>query len=613
MSGSEAIVGAAARVTFVDGVTTNVREGVGGGALARCVDEVGTGALLAVLGDHARVVLEDGDLRIELVRRDDGHVDVVTRWGGVESVERVVGGTKFAGAEGGQRPPSATPPPAVAAPRAAVGDLVEALHDTGRALVQHAASWYDAREGGDASIPALPPEALGSAAFRRAWGVRYALFAGSMAGGIASVDLVAAMQEAGFLASFGAGGLGLETVEAALVDLRARLGAPVRVANLLHNPVEPDVEEATVDLYVRHEVGAIEASAFMGLTPALVRWRLGGLREVEGRVVATRKVIAKVSRPEVAEHFLRPAAPRLVEELVAAGKLTPAQAALGARVAMADAITVEADSGGHTDRRPLPVVLPVMRRLRDRLAAETGLPPVHLGAGGGLGDPWALAAAFTLGADYVVTGSVNQCTREAGTSSLVKQMLAEVGYADVTQAPAPDMFELGAEVQVLARGSLYPQRARRLRELYTTYGSLEEIPLAERDKLEKQVFGRTLGEVWTETEAFWTARDRREVERARRDPRHRMALTFRWYLGMSSRWARQGEAARKRDFQVWCGPAMGAFNDWVRGSALAPAEARGVVDVNRALLRGAAVALRVQAAELAASELATGARAIAPG
>jgi PfaD family protein len=187
-------------------------------------------------------------------------------------------------------------------------------------------------------------------------------------------------------------------------------------------------------------------------------------------------------------------------------------------------------------------------------------------------------------------------------------MLAEVGYADVTQAPAPDMFEMGAEVQVLARGSLYPQRARRLRELYTTYGSLEEIPLAEREKLEKQVFGRTLGEVWTETEAFWTSRDPREVERARRDPRHRMALTFRWYLGMSSRWARQGEVSRKRDFQVWCGPAMGAFNDWVRGSALAHAEARGVVDVNLALLRGAVVALRVQAAELAGAVLPAGAR-----
>src|SRR5438552_1506171 len=60
-----------------------------------------------------------------------------------------------------------------------------------------------------------------------------------------------------------------------------------------------------------------------------------------------------------------------------------------------------------------------------------------------------------------------------------------------------------------------------------------------------------------------------------------MALTFRWYLGLSSRWANAGEPTRQVDYQVWCGPAMGAFNEWAKGSFLERPEKRRVVTVAR--------------------------------
>ena len=52
------------------------------------------------------------------------------------------------------------------------------------------------------------------------------------------------------------------------------------------------------------------------------------------------------------------------------------------------------------------------------------------------------------------------------------------------------------------------------------------------------------------------------------EAKHRMALVFRWYLGKSSRWAISGESARRADYQIWCGPAMGAFNAWVNITGL---------------------------------------------
>jgi hypothetical protein len=73
-----------------------------------------------------------------------------------------------------------------------------------------------------------------------------------------------------------------------------------------------------------------------------------------------------------------------------------------------------------------------------------------------------------------------------------------------------------------------------------------------------------------------------------------MSLVFRWYLGLSSRWANAGEPTRQVDYQVWCGPAMGAFNEWSKGSFLEMPQARGVVVVALNLLYGACVHTRRQ-------------------
>ena len=56
-------------------------------------------------------------------------------------------------------------------------------------------------------------------------------------------------------------------------------------------------------------------------------------------------------------------------------------------------MTVEADSGGHTDNRPLTAVLPVILALRDELSEKHRYArPVRVGAAGGIGTPGAAAA-----------------------------------------------------------------------------------------------------------------------------------------------------------------------------------------------------------------------------
>ena len=54
-----------------------------------------------------------------------------------------------------------------------------------------------------------------------------------------------------------------------------------------------------------------------------------------------------------------------------------------------------------------------------------------------------------------------------------------------------------------------------------------------------------------------------------------------------------GDLTRKRDYQVWCGPAMGAFNEWVKGSFLEDWRDRHVATIAENILYGAAVLARV--------------------
>ena len=352
-----------------------------------------------------------------------------------------------------------------------------------------------------------------------------------------------------------------------------------------------------MDLYLRRGVRLVEASAYMGLTPSLVRYRVHGIHEAaDGSVVTPNRVIAKVSRVEVARRFFSPPPTTILDQLVREGAITQTQARLAQRIPMATDLTAEADSGGHTDNRPALALLPTMVALRDAMQQEHGYAePLRVGAAGGIATPHAASAAFAMGAAYILLGSVNQSCLEAGTSDAVRQMLSEADQADIAMAPAADMFEMGVQVQVLKRGTMFAMRATRLYELYRAYDSIEQIPEAERRKLETTFFRASFDEVLADVRSYFLERDPAQWQRAETDARHRMALAFRWYLGQASTWANRGEPTRKIDYQIWCGPAMGAFNAWVQDSFLADPAQRSVVPVGLNMLHGAAVLSRVQA------------------
>jgi len=445
-----------------------------------------------------------------------------------------------------------------------------------------------------------PMERLGDPSFCKDHGIRFSYVGGSMAKGISSVPLVEALADNGMLGFFGAAGLLIPEVEAAIDQLQNSIKSGGYGFNLIHSPNEPELENSLVDLYLRRKVRLVEASAFLALTPALVRYRTDGIyRTTEGEIVTPNRIIAKISREEVAARFFAPPPERFLQELVAAGRLTPEQAEWATQIPMAQDVTVESDSGGHTDNRPALALFPTIQSQKHFYQKQHNYQQrLRVGLGGGIATPAAATAAFALGAAYLVTGTANQACIESGTCDEVRQLLAETRQADVTMAPSGDMFEMGVKVQVIKRGTMFSMRAAKLYELYRRYSSIEDLPDDERQKLEKTIFRKNLDQVWEETRSFFTERDPRQLAKGENDPKYKMALIFRWYLGQSPVWANRGVADRRLDYQIWCGPAMGAFNEWVKGSFLEATSARRVATVAYNILFGAAVLTRANQLKL---------------
>src|SRR5204862_6730299 len=109
--------------------------------------------------------------------------------------------------------------------RAAIGDLrtpVVVVHTNGGFALARggfvALGTSSDQEGKPvaAYLPPLPAEQLGDPAFRQEHGVRFPYMTGAMANGIGSVEIVEAMSRAGMVGSYGAAGLSLDRIGAAI-------------------------------------------------------------------------------------------------------------------------------------------------------------------------------------------------------------------------------------------------------------------------------------------------------------------------------------------------------------------------------------------------------------
>ncbi len=442
---------------------------------------------------------------------------------------------------------------------------------------------------------------LGNQAFKKAYNLKYAYVCGAMSNGISSKELVIKMGKAGLMGYFGTNGVQLPDIEQAICVIQKALKQGQAYGmNLLCDFTNPQLEADTIDLFLKYDIRNIEAAGYLQITPALVKYRLKGLkRETNGKITATNHIMVRVSRPEVAQAFLSPAPEEIVNTLLEKQQISREAAILAKEMPMADDLCVQADSGGPTSQGILPVLLPTMIKLRDEMMARFSYAnTVRVGAMGGIGTPEAAAAAFILNADFIMTHSINQCTVEAGTSDTVKDLLQQVNVQDTGYAPAGDAFGFGAKMQVVQKGLLFAARANRLYELYHHYNSLDDIDDKTKRQIEEDYFKCRFEEVYAQIKAEYAQNNPQEIEKAEHYPKYKMALIFRRYFTHTMRLALDGNIKQKVDYQIHCGPAMGAFNQWVKGTALENWRNRHVDEIAEKLMQETAALLNQRFQEL---------------
>ena len=357
-------------------------------------------------------------------------------------------------------------------------------------------------------LPPLPIKHLGDPGFRADHRLRYAYVAGAMANGIASVELVEAVGRAGMLGFFGAAGLDLTRIEAAIERLQRSLAAESFGFNLIHSPNEPDREAATVSLYLRKGIRLVEAAAYLRLTLPVVRYRVAGIfRDAAGRAAAPNRIVAKVSRVEVAAQFLSPPPEEMLNELVRSREITPEQAQLAADIPVAQDVTAEADSAGHTDNRPLVTLLPTLLSLRNRLQQSTAS-RCRYGSGQRVGCPLRRAGGgFCHGRRLCGDrlGEPSLCgIRRLGKRPDVcwrrrsRPIPHGAGGRHVRDGREGSGPEAGHDVSDARR-----EAVRALPRLLR----LEMLPANERATLEKQFFRTSLEAAWQSTRDYFVKRD----------------------------------------------------------------------------------------------------------
>ncbi|WP_155661194.1 PfaD family polyunsaturated fatty acid/polyketide biosynthesis protein, partial [Priestia megaterium] len=418
------------------------------------------------------------------------------------------------------------------------------------------------------STKQLNPDQFGNPLFQTRYRCKWNYFAGSMYRGISSENMVVTMGKANLLSFFGSAGFKAQELERYIQNIQSKLDPdkPYGMC-LIANLNNPDEERRQAELFVEYEVPVIEVSAYSAITMPLVYLRIKGLIRQGDKIVFPRRIIAKCSHLEVAKVFLSPPPLDMVQELLKCELITEEEAAVSQSIPMVDDLAIEADSGGHTNQGVSFAIFPAIRALNEKMKQKYQYQEeIMIGCGGGIGTPEAVASAFMLGADFIFTGSINQCTVESGAHNVIKDLLQSISLHDTALSVAGDMFEVGAKVQVVKKNTQFYARANKLHQVFLHYKSIDEIPQMIKKEIETKYFKKTFVDVWNLVCEYKRTTNEEQIKEAEASPRLKMAMIFKWYFAHCARVTHKGDLSEKDNFQVFCGPAMGAFNQWVQGT-----------------------------------------------
>lgn len=432
---------------------------------------------------------------------------------------------------------------------------------------------------------------LGSQSFLKHHQVKYPYVAGSMCDGISSEKLVTKMAQSGFLAFLGTDGLSVKEIEDLIKSCVATLKPEQSYGVNVHcRPGNSTEQKQLIDLCLKHRVPCIEISGFDQISFDLIKYRTKGLSRSGDQISIKNKILLKTAKTETAALFMQPAPVHILDKLLSEQCITPDEHLMAQTVPVVDDICVEGDAAWKTEQTSTLIKLPEIIRLREQRRSSLSN-AVRIGCSGGVGTPEAIAAVFMLGADFVLTGSINQCTVEANTGDSIKQMLSTLSSEDTCCVPAGDLFESGARAQVVRKGVYFPARAQKLYDLYRLHDGLGDISAQNKQQLEKHFFHRSFESIFQE---LVDTEDSEEIRKANESSKYKMAKVFKWYFERAKKLPLNGKDQDPDNYQIYCGPALGAFNQWAADTPYEQWQNRHVDKMALSLLSAAVDFLKSQ-------------------
>lgn len=251
-------------------------------------------------------------------------------------------------------------------------------------------------------------------------GTRVPVVQGPFGGGLSSINLAAAVSNAGGLGSFGAHALTPDQITALVAELRAATNAPFAVNLWVPQPGEDELSLSR-DAFDRQVARLRPFLRELDLPDPPFRASYAG--DFAGQVAALLE-----ARPPVFSFVMGiPPAGVLAEArrrgIVTIGTATTVDEAVALEAAGVDAVVASgSDAGGHRGAflRPVQESLVGTFSLIPQVADAVSIPVI---AAGGIADARGVAAALTLGADGVQIGTAFLATAESAASAVHKEAL----------------------------------------------------------------------------------------------------------------------------------------------------------------------------------------------
>jgi PfaD family protein len=442
-------------------------------------------------------------------------------------------------------------------------------------------------------FPKQSASCLGSSQFKEAHQLKFAYGVTPFEREVCTVDMVSKLLCDGYLAFAPTDFLTIDEISEKICQLRQGADSKAIGLGYRFHAYNNDYEQKRMALAIEEDISRIYISGYLRASKSMIHYRVKGMKKrPDGAIEVPHSIFARVTDSAIALYFASPPPADILDELLSEGLITSEEADLGSKMPISQDLIVEPELNKGGLKQDLFSLYPsVKAELRAKMVSRNA--PVRVGVSGEIATPEAVAAAFRMGADFVLTGLVNSLTVEAGGSLKRRNLLFKTTSTDVTYAPSYEFLDSELPVTVTRFGTMFATKAKRMEDILRTTVSFSGLSESDRQFMEKNVFQKSLAEAYESSIEFCKKWWPDQVKSSSSD-KVKAAMLMKHWLFTTTQMAFDGIDNRELDYQVRADGGIVAFNKWRIGSVFDDEDKLSVIQLSKNLMEGALVISRMR-------------------